>query len=123
MTNRMFLHIGAFKTGTSYLQGVLAENAAELRTAGVLVADRSAPVHDAVDFQGHGPEHLQEVRGSWAAFVESAASFPGRAAVLSHEYLSLQGPRRVDKLIASLADLEPHVVLTVRDAASVLPAQ
>jgi hypothetical protein len=123
VTNRMFLHIGAFKTGTSYLQGVLAENAAELRTAGVLVADRSAPVHDAVDFKGRGRAHLRSVRGSWAGLVDTARTFEGGTTVLSHEYLSLQGPKRVDKLIASLADLEPHVVLTVRDAASVLPAQ
>jgi hypothetical protein len=124
VNQRLYLHIGAFKTGTSYLQGVLGANAEELRQAGVLVApNRSAAVHDAVDFRGRGRAHLRSVRGSWSELIESARSYDGGATVLSHEYLSLQGPQRVDRLLASMGDLEPHVVLTVRDAAAVLPAQ
>jgi len=124
VSEQFFLHIGAFKTGTSYLQGVLSANARDLRAAGVLVApDRSGAVHDVVRFQGRGKDHLRSVRGSWAELVERARDFEGRATVLSHEYLSLQGPKRADKIVASLEGLETHVVLTVRDAAAVLPAQ
>lgn len=124
MSERLFLHIGAFKTGTSYLQGVLAANARQLRAAGVLVAPRrSAAVHDVVNFKRRGKAHLRSVRGSWAGLVDTARAFEGRATVLSHEYLSLQGPERADKIVASLQGLETHVVLTVRDAAGVLPAQ
>jgi hypothetical protein len=123
VTKRIYLHIGAFKTGTSYIQGVLAANAHDLREAGVLVAKRTAAVHDAVGFAGRGADHLRSVRGSWSSLVDTARSFEGRATVLSHEYLSLQGPKQADHLVASLSGLEPHVVLTVRDAALVLPAQ
>lgn len=121
---RLFLHIGAMKTGTSYLQGVLNTNAGSLREAGVLVSPhRSAPVHDIVNFKARGKAHLKSVRGAWADFVETARTFEGRTTVLSHEFLSLQGPLTVDKILAGLQELDVHVVLTVRDATAVLPAQ
>ena len=123
-SKQLYLHIGAMKTGTSYLQGVLAANAGTLREAGVLVApNRSAPVHDVVNFTARGKAHLRSVRGAWAGLVDMARSFEGRGTVLSHEFLSLQGPVTVDRLLASLDGLDVHVVLTVRDAAAVLPAQ
>ena len=121
---QLYLHIGAMKTGTSYLQGVLSSNAATLREAGVLVSpNRSAPVHDIVNFRARGKAHLRSVRGAWAEFVETASTFEGRATVLSHEFLSLQGPVTVDRILAGLEDLDVHAVLTVRDSTSVLPAQ
>lgn len=123
-TRQLYLHIGAMKTGTSYLQGVLAANAGTLREAGVLVSpNRSAPVHDIVNFKARGKAHLRSVRGSWAELVETARTFEGRATVLSHEFLSLQGPVTVDRILRRLGDLDVHVVLTVRDSAAVLPAQ
>ncbi len=121
---RLYLHIGAMKTGTSYLQGMLTANASELRNAGVLVApNRSAPVHDVIDFGARGEAHLASVRGAWAQLVETAQTFEGHATVLSHEYFSLQGPEYVDKVVSSLGAVEVHAVLTVRDATAVLPAQ
>jgi len=120
----LYLHIGAMKTGTSYLQGVLAANADALRAAGILVApNRSAPVHDIVNFQARGNAHLRSVRGSWKELVRLARSFDGRGTVLSHEFLSLQGPVTVDRILRGLGGLDVHVVLTVRDANAVLPAQ
>jgi hypothetical protein len=121
---RLYLHIGAMKTGTSYLQGMLTANAEELRSAGVLVApDRSAAVHDVIDFGARGEAHLASVRGAWAELVETVQAFEGHSTVLSHEYFSLQGPGYVDKVVSSLGAVELHAVLTVRDATAVLPAQ
>jgi hypothetical protein len=124
VSEQMFLHVGAMKTGTSYLQGMLHANAAPLREAGVLVVpNRSAAVHDVLDFAARGEEHLRSVCGDWAVLVDRVRSFEGRAGVLSHEFLSLQGPWYVDKVVSSLSGLDVHVVITVRDAAATLPAQ
>lgn len=124
MSAQVFLHIGAMKTGTSYLQKVMAANVEPLAAAGLQVArGRGAAVHDLLDYAAAGDEHREAVRGSWPRFVEAARSFGGRATVLSHEYLSLQGPALAAEVVGSLSGMEVHVVLTVRDAAATLPAQ
>ena len=124
MTDQMYLHIGAMKTGTSFLQGVLTYNADRLRDAGLLVApNRSGAVVDLVNFHAAGNERRESVRGAWPELVRTVRAFDGRASVLSHEFLSLQGPARADQIVEDLKGLDLHVVLTVRDATGVLPAQ
>ena len=124
MTDKVVLHIGAMKTGTSYLQAMLLANQENLREDGIMVPTRrSAPVHDLIDFTANGEAHLRKVRGSWDKLLRETRKFDGRAMVFSHEYLSLQGPNSVKKALASLADFDVHVVITVRDATGTLPAQ
>jgi hypothetical protein len=124
VSEQLYLHLGAMKTGTSFLQGVLRASADPLAAAGVLVApNRSAAVHDAVDFRRASGRAEGRTDGAWEALVRRARSFDGRATVLSHEYFSLQGPARVERILASLEGLDVHAVLTVRDATGVLPAQ
>lgn len=124
MSEQLYLHLGAMKTGTSFLQGVLRASAEPLAAAGVLVApNRSAAVHDAVDFKKSAGRARGRTDGAWEALVRKARRFDGRATVLSHEYFSLQPPPRVDSILASLEGFDVHAVLTVRDATGVLPAQ
>lgn len=124
MSGRFVLHIGAMKTGTSFLQGILAANAEALTEAGMLVApNRSPAVHDVIGFKGAAQVTRTQARGAWAELVEAVRSFEGPAAVLSHEYLSLQGAPSVDRILATLEGLDVQMVLTVRDATAVLPAQ
>ena len=124
MTDKVVLHIGAMKTGTSYLQAMMHANAADLSDAGILVPSRrSAPVHDLIDFTANGEAHLRKVRGAWADLLAETKAYDGRAMVFSHEYLSLQGPKYVAKTLDSLGDFDVEVVLTVRDATGTLPAQ
>ena len=46
VTQRVYLHVGAPKSGTTYIQGVLEHNRARLADAGVLVVGRAAPRPD-----------------------------------------------------------------------------
>jgi hypothetical protein len=120
----MFLHIGAMKTGTSFLQGMLTYNADPLRDAGLFVVPGRGPaVADLVAGRAEQLAQRESQGGPWAELVEAARSFDGRASVLSHEFLSLQGPLRADKIVEDFAGLDLHVVITVRDATGVLPAQ
>lgn len=124
MTPRVVLHVGAMKTGSTYLQHLLSTNRAALREAGVLVAPhRSAAVHDVMDYEGAGPARLAAVRGSWDATAARMRDHDGRVSVLSHEYLSFVAPRVVRRVGASFEGAELHVVVTLRDAAGTLPAQ
>ena len=120
----MYLHIGAMKTGTSFLQGMLTYNAEPLKEAGLYVVPGRGPaVADLVAGRAEDLAKREPGSGAWGELVEAAHAFDGRASVLSHEFLSLQGPLRADKIMKDFADLDLHVVITVRDATGVLPAQ
>jgi hypothetical protein len=120
----MYLHIGAMKTGTSFLQGMLTHNAEPLRESGVFVVPGRGPA--VADLVNGSPAQLAERAadgGAWAELVSAARSYDGRASVLSHELLSIQRPARADKIVKDFRGLDLDVVLTVRDATHVLPAQ
>jgi hypothetical protein len=56
-TQRVFLHVGSPKTGTTYLQGVLWRNREALRRQGLLLPLDSVGDHYAGSFEvgGHAP--------------------------------------------------------------------
>lgn len=120
MTDRVVLHVGAMKTGTSWLQALLADNRKALRRAGVGVAPhRSAAVRDLME---HASARVP-VDDAWSDTVAAIRADDVPTVVLSHEYLSFTGRRVRQRVAESLAGSEVHVLLTVRDAAATLPAQ
>lgn len=124
MTERVVLHVGAMKTGTSYVQNILAANRVTLRRHGVLVApSRSAAVHDLVGFARGGESRLDAIRGSWDTTAARMRDFDGEVAVLSHEYLGDASAPVIRRAGESFAATDLHVVVTVRDTAATLPAQ
>ncbi len=127
MTHRpvVFLHIGAMKTGTTYLQQVLIQNTAELAEHGFLFpgetwADQVRAAHDVV---GHHRERgvRDRATGSWTAMRTQMLAFDGAASVFSVEFLSFAGRRTARRIVEDLAGADVHVVLTVRDTCAVLP--
>jgi hypothetical protein len=121
----VFLHIGAMKTGTTYLQQLLLQNRESLAEQGLLFpgttwADQVLAAHDVV---GHHRERgvRERAAGSWPTLVEQMLAHEGRGSVLSVEFLSFAGPRAVRRVMADLAEAEVHVVLTLRDTCVVLP--
>lgn len=116
---RVVLHVGLPKTGTTYLQALLAGNRDRLRDAGVLYpfVRAGAMFHGAVEVRGsHAKFGLaaEEVAGSWAALCARARDFPGTT-VISHEVLAGATPEQVREALAPLAGLEVHVAVTARD--------
>lgn len=124
-SSTVFLHIGAMKTGTTYLQHVLIQNKENLADQGYLFpgntwGDQVRAAHDVV---GHHRESGVRARasGSWRAVVDEMLSFPGRGSVFSVEFLGFAGPDAARRITEDLAGAELHVVLTVRDTREVLP--
>lgn len=116
---RVVLHVGLPKTGTTYLQGLLADHRDELRAAGVLYPflRPGAMFHGAVEIRGsHAKFGLSaaEVAGTWEALCARARGFDGTT-VLSHEVLAGATPVQVRRALAPLSGLEVHVVVTARD--------
>lgn len=130
-TSRVFVHIGAPKTGTTYLQQVLDLNRDRLAAAGVLYPKglhaQGQAHHAAVwDLRGgvddEDVDGGQGVRGKWSALVAEVRDWDGPAAVVSSEmFVFLAGPL-VRRVAEAFGDRELHVVYTARDLVRQLPA-
>ena len=126
-THRVFLHVGALKTGTTYIQTVLRENRERLLEEGVLFpgARWRSQVRAVEDVLG-----LNKRRGRWPTpnprpwprLVNEIHSFEGDTVVVSMEWLAYARPAQVRSLVSSLRPDEVRAVLTLRDATRTVPA-
>lgn len=124
----VFLHIGAMKTGTSYIQQLLLENESALSAEGMLFPSDpgwGVQVRGVRDILRLGADPYKEAAavGAWRELRQQIFKHDGRAAVISMEFLSFAHETRAKALIESLAPADVHVVVTIRDAGRVLPAQ
>lgn len=126
MTDRVFLHVGAPKSGTTYLQDVLATNRDHLETQGVLVGGRRR-----LDLVHAGMVVREDPRledlpprasGAWDRLVAEIEGWSGHTAVVSYELLAGATREQAARAIASLGEREVHVVITARDLARSVPS-
>jgi hypothetical protein len=125
MSRRVFLHVGAPKTGTTYLQSTLARNRTLLGEHGLTYPDTSSGSHfeaaiDLIDHRWGG--QLDRARGEWDKLAAAALRVPGDA-VISHEVLAAAQPEQVRRAHTSLDGAELHVVYTARDLGRQIPAE
>lgn len=129
MSRTVYLHIGAPKTGTTYLQDRLTVNASELARHDVHFPTRSPMVSPglfqfraALDLLGQdwggAPGHAV---GSWDALVRRVQRRSGTV-VISHEILAPARSDHVARAMSDLAGADIHIVYTARDLARQLPA-
>ena len=115
------LHIGAMKTGTSYIQSNLDLAQSALADAGVLYPGRvGAAVHDVLEKRG--ARHLGSASGSWSRLVETIHAWHGPSAIVSMEFLALATTAQVGLIVDSLRPADVRVVLTARDLARAVPS-
>ncbi len=130
MSRTVYLHIGAPKTGTTYLQDRLTLNAARLAEHDVHFPTRSPLVSPGL-FQfraaldlleqdwGGAPGHAE---GSWDQLVKRINKRSGTV-VVSHEILAPARSHHVARAMNDLGDgADVHVVYTARDLSRQLPA-
>lgn len=120
----LYFHIGAPKTGTTFLQRVMFGHREVLREAGVLFPGEefAAHVQAAFDlretgFDGPDPQAL----GRWQEFVDAARAWDGPT-VFSQELFSPAGPEHIDKAMAALDFADVHIVYTIRELSRQVPA-
>jgi hypothetical protein len=125
--SRVFLHIGEPKTGTTFLQQIMWSNRAELAAQGVVLPGHHGQDHFRASQDLRGVEKLaSDPAGSWTGEWEILAQQARQAdktAVISHELFSAADAGQAGRAVASLQPAEVHVVITVRDMASLLPAE
>lgn len=112
MAERLVLHVGAMKSGTSYLQDLLFQNKQALAGRGVCV-----PGRDWTD-QVHGVRQALmrrlEHRPRWELLLQEIHETPGTA-VVSMEYLGPSSPAVARAVLGDLMVPQTRVVLTARD--------
>jgi hypothetical protein len=124
---RVFLHIGEPKTGTTFIQQVLWSNRAELAAQGVVLPGHHPQDHFRASQDLRGIEKLaSDPAGSWTGeweILSSQARQPGKTAVISHELFAAADSGQAATAVRSLQPAQVHIVLTVRDMATLLPAE
>jgi hypothetical protein len=123
VAERVVLHIGTMKSGTSFVQSALASNPAVLDAAGGRYLGetfgRQAKAVRDVFRRPRRPRRHQR----WRALAREAGSFEGDAGIVSMEFLSFAQDGQLAPFLEPLADLPVEVVLTVRDQFRAIPAQ
>ena len=124
---RVLVHIGEPKTGTTFLQQVMWSNRAELAAHGVVLPGHHPQDHfrasqDLRGIEKRAGDPAGSWTGEWEILAHQARQAP-RAAVISHELFSAVDGPQAEQAVRSLRPAEVHIVLTVRDMASLLPAE
>ncbi len=119
MADRVVLHIGSMKSGTSFIQNVLGNNREALAEHGISFAgerwrDQVTAVQDLIAHGGPRQEPLDPA-GPWRRLVDEINATPGTS-VVSMEFLAPRVTAKIELLRDALqGDLQ--VVLTGRDLA------
>ena len=123
----VILHIGEPKTGTTFLQQVMWRNRAELAAQGLVLPGHHPQDHFRASQDLRGIVKLAtDPAGAWTGeweILARQARQAGKVAVISHELFSAADAEQADRAVSSLQPAEVHVVLTVRDMATLLPAE
>lgn len=122
MAERVVLHVGLLKTGTSYVQQRLTAGRPSLEDHGILFPPWREQVDatiDVLDIQRRPRPAAAE--GAWDRLVDRMNSWPGTG-LMSMEFLGPAGEARVQRVVSSFDPARVEVVLTARDLNRVLLA-
>jgi len=121
---RVFLHVGSPKTGTTYLQGILWRNRERLWRQGLLLPLDTLGDHYAGSFEvgGHAPGQQgprirgRSAEGAWQRLVDSSLAWDGDV-LISHEMYQRASADQARAAMAPFlaAGREVHVIVTARD--------
>ncbi|MDG4796803.1 hypothetical protein [Micromonospora sp. WMMD1082] len=121
MARRVYLHIGAPKTGSTYVQNVLWTNRSALRDAGFLLPG-SAVAHDQAmaDLRAASWRDA-EVYWTWDRLAAEARGWPGDV-IISNEGLGAATDAQAARAVLSLEPAEIHVIAAGRDLWRTFPS-
>lgn len=123
MAQRVVLHVGAMKSGTSYVQRLLMANRALLAQRGVLFPGGSwhAQVRAVAEVLERQRVVAAPPEGGWRSLVEELDAWQGTG-IVSMEFLGPAGPAKIEKVVSSFGAGTVEVVITARDLARSVPA-
>ena len=124
---RVVLHVGAPKSGTTYLQRLLWQNRGELAGHGVGVpgGHHREMFHAGIEVRGVAKRwgmDADELDGTWARLCREAQDFPGTM-IMSHEVLAAATAEQAAEALGHLDGLDVHVVYTAREVSRQLVSE
>src|SRR5689334_17263110 len=121
----VFIHVGAPKSGTTYLQERLWHNRDALRDNGFLYPGPHWASHVWATFDLRNVKMKgypdPNIKGAWRRMVDEIREFGGPA-IIDQELLSGAFPNQIRRAMDDLAFADVHIVYTLRDMARTLPA-
>jgi hypothetical protein len=118
VSERVVLHVGTMKSGTSTVQSMLFAQQAELAEAGVLVPGRRWADQTTAVLQALG---RRAERDRWDAVRAAVAAHSGDA-VISMEFLGPAQDAAAERVLAGLSPARVEVVVTARDLNRTVPS-
>lgn len=127
MGQRVVLHVGCPKTGTTAIQHALFENSADLAIHGFnypayRIEEHFLAAVDLIGLEWGWGFDAQEVEGAWDLLSERARAST-EDVVVSHELLALANQEQVARAASSFGDAAVEVVVTARDLRRQIPAE
>jgi hypothetical protein len=126
VTPTCYLHIGGYKTGTTYLQRRLIDGRAALRASGVLMPGTKGigeHVRAGKVIMGRPDLRGQPIPAqAWYGLRDEMLVFEGHSAVYSYEELCAATREQARRMVDDLAPADVRIVITVRDLVRVIPA-
>jgi hypothetical protein len=124
---KVFVHVGEPKTGTTFLQQVMWRNRGQLARQGLALPGHHPQDHYRASQDLRGLEKLDSDpatpwTGEWDILATEARQ-ASHLAVISHELFAAADAEQAERAVRSLEPAEVHLVLTVRDMGSLLPAE
>jgi hypothetical protein len=125
VAERVVLHVGTMKSGTTFLQNVVAANREPLRAQGLSFVGRRwrDQIEAAQDAIEHGARTQPALApdGPWARIVREVEEWPGTA-LFSVEFFGARKVEKIEQIVGSFRGTDVTVVITVRDLARTIPS-
>jgi hypothetical protein len=121
VAERLFIHVGSPKSGTTYLQSLLWSNKDKLSSAGVLVPGAGKFDHNRIAQAVRWVHPDANARRAWRQVFEEVHDWPGTA-VLSNEWLCAANQAQARRTIEAFRPCDIHVIATARDLVRAVPS-
>ncbi|WP_372733813.1 hypothetical protein [Nocardioides sp.] len=114
MAERVVLHVGAMKSGTTYLQSLLFAQKPTLAASGVHVVGETWNDQVRGIRQALAPSRSKRPGPAWQRLIDEIAGVDGTA-VISMEFLGPAGAKRAAQVVREVGASRTSVVVTARD--------
>lgn len=123
--SKVFLHIGAPVTGSTYLRETLHRNRRPLTRFGILYPSShvagAGHLEAVLDVLGLADGDHHGTTGAWDRLTQCARDWRRGTVVVSHELLADADEHQVERVMSGFGGAEVHVVYAVRALALQLP--
>lgn len=123
MAQRVVLHVGSMKSGTSYLQSLMTTNRELLTTRSLLFPGRGwrDQVSGVAEVLERERVAIPPQEGAWQSLVDEIAAWHGTG-LISMEFLGPLGLRKIERVVSSFPAGTVEAVVTARDLNRSIPA-